>query len=400
MTKEVEANYRETQANLRERSHFAVFRVDIRVVSLLFFVSCLFVLTFVLIGVPREVAAQDGEITGSTGITVRPAIIEDLIEPGEVITGEIDVTNDSDQSVVLYIRARNIEGLYDSGLPYLAPAGKETPYEFASWVAEDLVGTQFAPRETKAVRYRIDVPQDASPGGHFGVIFMTREPPEAQIQGARLGLQVGTVFNLRVAGDIDEDAFVGQVTTDKAVYRTGNPTVNFSVPVENRGNVLIRPQGAILITTVSGKQVANISVNESAGATFPGQVRNFATTWQPENFTIGRYQAVASIVYGNEARRTETVTTSFWVLPFNLIFGVLAVIIAAFIGGYLWLRREVQKRVRELVGNTNTMGRGQKGVEGAIPPSVAPPLPKGLVLAVAVLLAVLIFLLVLIFLFA
>jgi hypothetical protein len=94
------------------------------------------------------------------------------------------------------------------------------------------------------------------------------------------------------------------------------------------------------------------------------------------------------------------VTTSFWVLPFNLIFGILFVIIAAFIGGYIWLRMAVQKRVDALVRNTNTLGRGQKGVAGAIPPNMTPPLPKGLVLAVAVLLAVLIFLLVLIFLFA
>jgi len=318
------------------------------------------------------------------------------------VTGTIRVTNESDGSVVLYVVPRNITSLTPTGLPQLAPPDTSTAFEFASWVAQDSVGTFFAPRETKEVRYRIDVPKDASPGGHFGAIYMQRQPPDVQEDfiGARFNIQVGTVFSLRVAGAIAEDMFIGALKTDNGVYKTSRPTVNFSVDVENRGNVLQRPQGVISITSVSGDRLANILINESAGAAFPGQLRTYDMTWQPEEFTFGRYQAVATIIYGNEVRRTETVTTSFWVLPFKLIFGLLGLLIAVFIGGYIWLRVAVQRRVREVLGNTEAMNRAKEGVSGALPPDTMPQLPKGALITVSLLLALFIFLLVLIFLFA
>ena len=352
--------------------------------------ACLVVLTAPL----GSVFAQQ------SGINVRPAIIEETADPGEVITGEIDVTNQSDDEVVLYLRARNISGLYPTGLPMLAAPGEKTVFEFAEWITPDLTGTVFGPRETRPIRYRIEVPEDASPGGHFGVLFASREPPDVDIQGVTLGFQVGTAFNLRVSGQAIEDAFIGSLATDKSVYKVSRPQVSMSVDVENRGNVLLRPQGVINILTLSGDRVATIPVNDSAGAAFPGQTRTFEAAWEPENFTFGRFQAVASVVYGADVRKTVTVSTSFWVLPFRLIFGILGLLIAIFVGAYIWVRLAVRKRVQEVLGNTKNLDRAKEGVVGALPPDATPPLPKGALITVSVLLLIFIFLLILIFFFA
>lgn len=338
---------------------------------------------------------------GVSGIRVQPAIVEQAVEPGEVITEEITVTNQSDEDVVLYIRARNIEGLYETGLPRLAPAGESTGHEFASWVTADPVGTPFGPRETRQVRYRITIPEDASPGGHFGVLFMSRNPPDIQgIQGIRLGLQVGTVFNLRIAGTIIEDLFVAGLNTDKSIYSSSRPQVTFTVDIENRGNVLTRPQGVISITTITGKQVATVLVNESASSAFPEQERTLREVWDADDFTIGRYQAVLSLVYGTDARRTVTVTTSFWVLPVKVLLGLLALMLSLAIGSYVWMKVYIRRRVQSLLQNTEMLDRAQAGVEGALPPNMVPAVPRGALIAISLLLSLLIFLMVLIFFFA
>lgn len=359
-------------------------------------VAALAVLAVPLAGVLAQ------EESAPEGIRVSPAILEQDVEPGETMTGVIRVTNESDRADVFYLRSRNIERLYSSGLPQLAPVDQETAYEFASWVVEDQVGTRIGPRETREIRYRIDVPEDATPGGHFGVIFFTKQPPEIREDfiGAQFEFQVGTVFNLRVAGTATEDVFIGSIETDQSVYKTSQPRVALSIDVENRGTVLERPQGTILITTLSGERVASVPINENAGASFPGQVRTFESFWEPGDFTIGRFQAVASVVHGVETRKTATVTTSFWVLPMKLIFGILGGLILLFAGGYIWLRTAVQKRVREVLGNTEAANRAKEGVAGALPPEAPTPLPKGALITVGVLLALFIFLLVLIFLFA
>jgi hypothetical protein len=81
--------------------------------------------------------------------------------------------------------------------------------------------------------------------------------------GAAVGYDVANIVSIRVAGDVSEGAEIRQFSTDQFVY--GSTDVNFTLRIENLGNVLVRPSGPLEITNMFGKTVATLVFNESQG---------------------------------------------------------------------------------------------------------------------------------------
>jgi hypothetical protein len=101
-----------------------------------------------------------------------------------------------------------------------------------------------------------------------------------------------------------------------------------------------------------GKQIANVRVNESGGSVFPKSERMVETTWKYDEFAFGRYQAVLSLVYGIDERKTIYSTTSFWVLPLKPILTALGILFVLIIGLYVSVRMYIQKKLREMGGSS------------------------------------------------
>jgi len=149
---------------------------------------------------------------------------------------------------------------------------------------------------------------------------------------------------MRVAGDVDENAEIRQFSTSEYVY--GTTDVDFTLRIENLGNVLVRPTGPLEITNMFGKQVALLTFNESQGSVFPGIVREYQFNWKDDGIGFGRYEARVSPIYGEEGtKKTVSSTVTFWVLPMNIIgpaLGVLVLLLlAVYVGIKLYVRRTV-----------------------------------------------------------
>ncbi len=305
-----------------------------------FLILSAFLLSAVLM--PESAFAQ---ANAAAGIGLSPAIIEEVADPGQVMTQTIHVKNLSSATQTYYIFTRDIVGVTDGGGPVFAEEGQEpTGYEMSEWIVTDITEVLIEPQQELPVEVTISVPEFATPGSHFAGIFVSMDPPKMRSVGAAVAYQVANIVSIRVAGDVYENAEIRQFSTGNYIY--GKSEVDFTARIENKGSTLVRPVGPLEVYNMFGKRVALMTFNESKGAVFPGTTREFNITWTDEGPGFGRYEALLSVVYGTQGRQaTITSTVIFWILPANIILpalGVLAVVLlVTFVSVKLYIRRKL-----------------------------------------------------------
>lgn len=280
------------------------------------------------------------------GIGLSPAVVEDSMNPGSTKTFSIEISNLSSSRQTYYLFTRDIVSVDAGGAPIFADEDIEkTGYELSEWLSLSTAEVTLEPGQKTPVEVTVAAPDDATPGSHFGGMFVSMEPPRMRSTGAAVGYEVANIFSIRIAGDAVENAQIRAFATDNFIY--GKPKVTFHARIENKGTVLVRPVGPLEIHNMFGKRVAMLTFNESKAGVFPLLTRDFSITWTDENPGFGRYQAVLSLVYGEQGRlSTISSTASFWILPMNIIapaLGVLAfILLTVFIVMRLYIKRTLR----------------------------------------------------------
>jgi len=326
-----------------------LFTSALKSLVLLFSVCCFFFLA---------VYVAYAQNPNAAGIGLSPAIIEGGAIPGEVQEHPVTITNLSGARQIYYLFMRDIVGVEGAGAPIFATENQErTGFELSEWVTLDRTEIALNPGEETTVRISIAVPENATPGSHFGGMFVSMDPPRLRSTGAAVGYEVANIISIRVAGDAIESAQIRSFSTDNFIY--SRPTIDFTARIENKGTVLVRPVGPVEVHNMFGKRVALLTMNESRGGVFPLSERTFSIKWEDEGPGFGRYEAILSMVYGDQGRQaTISSTASFWILPMNIILpaaGVLALLllivfvvvrlyINSAIAGYAGSRRIVRRR--------------------------------------------------------
>lgn len=309
-----------------------------------------FVLTVLLTSFLALLSFTELAHAQSAGISISPALIEETLDPGFTKEYTVKVKNLEESEQTYYLLTRNIIDVRPGGVPVFARGEEqETGMELADWISLHTTEIVLGPNESAAVPFTMVVPEDASPGSHFGGIFVTRNAPEIENSGAAVGYQVANIISIRVSGDVIETASIRQFSTDKFIY--GNLDVDFNVRIDNAGNVLVRPFGPVVITNMLGQEVDKFIFNEEQSGVFPGRDREFAFSWEGDGVGFGRYEVVLSAIYGDEgAKQTMSSTASFWVLPLNIIGPALAVLAVLLLIVFIFVRIYINRTVAQLSG--------------------------------------------------
>lgn len=305
----------------------------------------LFVLGLILVsGSAHSVFAQ------GAGITVVPTTIEQAADPGAVIQESLVITNESTEEKEYYIYKRDIVGVEAEGVPVFAEEGAEkTGYELTEWIQLQTEPIRVGPGQKFTLPVTINVPSSASPGSHFGAVFVSAEPPKLRSIGAGVGYEVGSIISIRINGDIVDNARVRSFSTDKLFY--GSKNVSFTAKIENQGNILIRPRGPVTITSMFSSKPRNVLVNESQAGVFPGAMRDFNFTWSEEGLGFGRYEAVLALSYdGDGGQKTIDSTLVFWVFPGKVMFVVLGIFLGIFLVGYVLTKYYINQAIMRAAG--------------------------------------------------
>jgi hypothetical protein len=340
------------------------------------FVVCVLCALGCLVAAP--VHAQD------LSVQVQPTAVDKRLDPGTSFDGALTVTNRSGTTQEFSLSVRSVASVDDSGRPQFADDTDDIPAadDITAWVTLSQGKVTIAPSESAVIGYRITVPKDASPGGHFGSIFVDREADRNQSTGASVGFKVGSLLSIHVNGDVRESLSFVEFATKKLVHLA--PSVAFLLKVENTGTVLERPRGVIEIQDMLGAPVANISVNDGGGAALPNSERLFEVVWNDDGFRIGRYTAIATLSYGIDSKTSITRSNSFWIIPIKPLSIVFGILLVAFLILWIVLRLSV-KRALAKAGMAQGAGK-RTAVATTIQPSFGARLAKVMVLVLTVLL--------------
>lgn len=349
--------------------------------------SLVWVIGALLLMAPLHTFAQNAN---SAGIGIAPATIEEGADPGDVIQETVTVTNLSQANQTYYLYTRDISGVEGAGVPVFAdPDQEKTGFELSEWVTLGTTEVSLAPGEMTSFDVTIAVPENATPGSHFGGVFVSMDPPRMRSIGAAVAYEVANIISIRVSGDAVESATIRQFSTDNYIY--GKPEVQFTARVENTGTVLVRPIGPLEITDMFGRRAAQLTFNESRAGVFPGTDREFRLTWEDDGPGFGRYQAMLSLAYGDQGRiSTITTNVSFWVLPMNIILPAAGILALVLLVTYVSVRLYVRKTIRH----------ASRGARRVVTKQSTSGTPLTLLLLIVMLSVTALFLIVLLFLFA
>jgi hypothetical protein len=143
------------------------------------------------------------------------------------------------------------------------------PAGTATWIDYAAETFEFAPGEGVERTFTVTIPEDAAPGQYIaGLALQTADPLE--VEGTSLFNQIirKTIAVFIIVPGPEEPAFTlgePQLMTDGALNR-------IEIPVQNTGNVLIKPQGELTLTDGSGKEVVTAPIamgSVYAGTTAP-----------------------------------------------------------------------------------------------------------------------------------
>jgi len=280
--------------------------------------------------------------------------------PGGRIEDHVAILNYSDQTATFLIRGTDAVNTPQGG--FAALPINERSHDLGAWIAlprSDLTVT-LRPRTDIIVPFLIEVPADATPGDHIGVITATLVSSVISKSGQRLRLlqTVGTRIFLLVSGSLHPSLTV----TGLAVHYqgtldpigTGKATVTYTV--SNTGNVALGGLQTVYVSGLFGGRstarlpeirllLAGFSVKETVEVKgiFP-EIRETAHVSIRPLYITG---SVAPPSGPFQASR------SFWTIPWILI-AIIVTVILLMVG---WFRRRRRgQRARDATADPQEPG--------------------------------------------
>lgn len=222
------------------------------------------------------------------GVSAIPPRLEVSVKPGEVITKEIKVRNESQSERFLSTDIRDFIVTNDNGTPVQIDSNKESDNRWAAsgWVQVSPSQFKLKGGETKSLVVTIMVPSNAIPGGHYSMILHSPQLEDiSNKNGSSIKTNVGTLVYITVPGNIKQDAKVKEfIGPSFAEYGP----IDFKSVIENLSDIHITPSGAVVITNMLGGKTAQLALDETN--IFPYTSRTFQNQLA-KKWLFGRYKA-------------------------------------------------------------------------------------------------------------
>ncbi len=291
---------------------------------------------------PVYAATATNPTDSGQALEIAPPVISLTVNPGQITTIPIYLRDISKTRLIVTGEANDFIAAGEDGTPkILLDPTEVSPYSMKNWV-KNLPSLNLIPREVKAMTITLAVPQDASPGGHYGVIRFTATPPDLNDTGVSLSASLGALLLITVSGKITENVSVQQFAASKDGHVSSffeSAPFDLVEVFKNNGNIHEQPTGQIIVKDMFGRTFTGVNVNAPPRNVLPGSSRKFTQALDSHAIgtamMFGRYTADMKITYGS-ARTVITSTISFWVIPYKIIAavaigGVLAFFVLRFV---------------------------------------------------------------------
>jgi hypothetical protein len=285
------------------------------------------ILTAFFVSIPLANAAISGE-----GLTISPPISEPNVKPGQTVTQTIILTNPTNKMIEVYPQTMDFKAGGETGQPAFMEVGDSSgKFSLAKWISFSPSKIALTPEQVVHFSYKISVPSDAEPGGHYGAVFFLSQPPKDTTEGSKvsIGSMVGSLVLVKVPGDIVEKGIIQSFASTEALY-VAQKKASFVTKISNTGNIHFKPSGTIEIENMFGTQVGSLMVNSQGGNILPDSTRRFDNNWGLKWYQVGYFTANLHVLYGTGQAPLEA-TANFWIVPIWLMivigFTLLAIIL-------------------------------------------------------------------------
>lgn len=310
-------------------------------------------------GVPNQVLA----------LTITPIRYEISGDPGQTLTEKMGLVNETEKTQTYYATFANFEAQGDTGSPLFVDAKED----LGTWITTDLASVTLSPGEQREIPFKIAIPKDAEPGGHFAVVFWGTNPGGAGGQ-VSIGTKTGMLILLSVNGDVKEAAGLVdfQLHNNKHFYK--KLPVGFQYRFSNQGGDRVKPTGSIVVRSILGWRVKKVNANPFDGNVLPNTTRKFTTEWSKRdsvddrdqelarnesysfskelksewhNFAVGIFRARLVTQFGVEQQTVKSKGVYFVVFPWELLLVIFVIGIPIFIILRTILRRYNRSIIRK-----------------------------------------------------
>jgi len=278
-------------------------------------------------------------------LTVSPPRIELTANPGEIITKDLKITNNTASELLVQTTIKDFLVEDKKGTPITVESEQAGKFALSTWLSASETEFSLPAYQTKLITAVIVVPEDALPGGHYGAVYFSPLGLSApQAAGAETTSQTGvttkvaSLVSVIIPGDINEEAFVRRM--DIPLFQEFGP-VKIISEIANSSDVHIRPLGTIRIYNWLGKLNTTLKLKEQN--IFPGASRTYENLW-PQKWGLGKYKAKLEAGYGNQGNSLLAVAY-FWVIPWRLITVILLVAALVILSIIYWRKKREKQEL-------------------------------------------------------
>ena len=352
---------------------------------------CSSVFLFVLICVFAPFLAKgQGEIK----LFVSPEMFELEVERGEILEDKIKIYNKSELPVPIEVSITNFGAQEETGTItfFEEPTKKEgeddISYNPRKWIKIENLNFILDPaEEAEEVKFKIEIPENAEPGGHYAVVLFEPKLPsfyfEEGVIRAIPKIGVLTLFSVKVEGlerpeellTIVEFAipenfhlkrlenFLGFFSEALAAKKGEFSVVEkshlpFTLRIKNNDIYHSKPQGKLTIFKNNDRIVGETEIKETT--ILPGKIRKFPVEFKPnlpekltkylpasisnfisKNLLFGKYRAHLYLTIKNDIIEKDI---EFWAFPWKV---VLSIVFAC--GIFLLFLIKYRKRIRSAI---------------------------------------------------
>lgn len=322
------------------------------------------VLLFAIFFIPLTVRAEESTSNAAEGMQISPTRYEFKASRGDTKLLKITVTNVTASDLMYNSSISDFSAKDDeTGSPYIST--KDTLPDSVSiknWISI-IPNFKLGPHKSIEIEATVNIPENAEPGGHYGVVNFSGTAPELSGSVVGLSASAGVLVLITVDGDIKENANLKEFYSshnNKQSWFFENGPITFVTRIKNNGNVHIKPTGNIQIHDIFGRLISTLGVNkpetqENISNVLPNSIRRFESELN-KKWMFGRYTANLALSYGTKGQAMVN-TISFWVIPYKLIIvGLLTLITLIYIFSRLikvYNRRIIERHEKTNKNKTN-----------------------------------------------
>lgn len=310
---------------------------------------------------PAKASGTANSAGTGQALEIAPPVVNLTVNPGQVIKTQISLRDVAKNDLIVTNEINDFVASGEDGTPKILLSENEergNPFSIRSWL-DPIPQTRLAPQQIRVIPVTIKVPKDASPGGHYGVIRFTGRPPGVEGTGVGLSASIGSLFLIRVNGDVKETLSTTEFSINqggKAKSLIQKTPFTIVERLLNTGNTHEQPAGNVIVYDMFNKPVGGVSINTPPRNILPSSTRKFEQQFDKtvigNKRLFGRYKAVMNVNYGAK-KQTLTEELTFWVIPYSLIGIIIVALIVLFFG----IRFALKSYKRRIL---NGAGRGRR----------------------------------------